>query len=86
MTTLNEVISLIDEMIKSVAYLINNALKQTTKIYDGIIVSNNNDGRWNVTYNGKTRPVTPYGSISPNIGKVVKIFVPQGNDALAFFM
>ena len=58
----------------------------TTKIYDGIIVSNNNDGRWNIRYNGEVHPVRSYGNASPAVDQMVKVFVPQGNQSLAWFL
>lgn len=58
----------------------------TTKIYEGIIVSNNNDGRWNIRYNGEVHPVRSYGNASPAVDQMVKVFVPQGNQSLAWFL
>lgn len=76
----------IDEMLRSIQYMINNAIKNTTQIYSGLIVSNNNDGRWNIKYNGETHPVKPYGNITPSVGQNVKVIIPQGNQAIAFFI
>ena len=76
----------IDEIIRSINYMIKDAIKNTSKMYTGIIVSNNNDGRWNIQYNGETHPVTPHRLASPSVGQMVTIFVPQGNQAVAFFM
>lgn len=76
----------ISVILKSVDYLIEKRMSKTTKIYDGVIVSNNNDGKWNIQYNGKVHAVKPYGSIVPAVGTVVKVFVPQNNQALAFFI
>ena len=79
--------SALEEMIKSIIFLVQDNIKQnTTKIYNGIILSNNNDGRWNIQYNGEIHPVKPYGSIQPSINSIVKVIVPQGNQNLAFFM
>lgn len=75
----------IEELLKSVKFMIQNALKRTTVVYDGLIVSNNNDGRWNVKYNGETHPIKVYGEIAPIVGSVVKVIIPQGNQALAWF-
>lgn len=60
--------------------------KNTTKIYNGIIVSSNNNGTWNIQYNGETHSMPAYGNINPTINTVVKVFIPQGNQNLAFFM
>ena len=76
----------IEELLKSVNFMIQSALKHTTRIYDGIIISNNNDGRWNIQYNGETHAVKPYGSNTPAIGNIVKVIIPQGNQAIAFFI
>lgn len=78
--------SAITEIIKSFTYMIKNAVLKTTKIYEGIIISNNNDGRWNVQYNGEVHSVKPYGSVTPTIGMNVKVIIPQGNQAIAFFI
>ena len=78
--------SAIEVLIKSFDYMLNMALSKTTKIYEGIILSNNNDGRWNIQYNGETHPVKPYGSIIPSVGMNVKVIIPQGNQAIAFFI
>lgn len=78
--------SAIEVLIKSFDYMLNMALSKTTQIYEGIIVSNNNDGRWNIQYNGEIHPVKPYGSIVPTVGTNVKIIIPQGNQAVAFFI
>ena len=58
----------------------------TTKIYDGVIVSNNGDGRWNIRYNGEVHPVRSYGNANPSVDQMVKVFVPQGNQNLAWFL
>ena len=77
---------MIEEILKSVNYMIKNALNQTTKVYSGIIISNNNDGRWNIQYNGEIHPVKPYNITSPTAGEMVKVIVPQNNQAIAFFI
>ena len=76
----------IEELLKSVKFMIQSALKHTTCIYDGIIVSNNNDGRWNIQYNGEIHAVKPYGTNIPTVGSMVKVIIPQGNQAIAFFI
>lgn len=76
----------IDEILKSVNYMIQEALSGTTKIYTGLIVSNNNDGRWNIAYNGQTHPVMPNRLANPSVGQMVTVFIPQGNQAIAFFI
>lgn len=76
----------INEILKSINYMIQEAVNHTTKIYTGLIVSNNNDGKWNVTYNGETHAVTPHRLASPTVGQMVTVFIPQGNQAIAFFI
>lgn len=76
----------INEILKTVDYMINKKINQTTKIYTGIILSNNNDGKWNIQYNGEIHSIAPYGNTVPTVGTMVKVFIPQGNQALAFFI
>ena len=76
---------IIQQVLKSIDYMINNAIKKTTQNYSGIVVSNNNNGKWNVQYNGETHPIFYYGDSTPTIGDVVQVFVPQGNQNLACF-
>ena len=82
--TLND--AAIDEIIKSIHYMVSDAIKNTTKIYTGIILSNNNDGKWNIQYNGEIHAVLPYGDVNPVVGNMVKVIIPQGNQAIAFFI
>lgn len=79
-------VDVIDEMLKSIDYLITKALEKTTKIYDGIILSQNTDGTYNVQYNGQSHAVRSYKIDSPTVGSMVKIIIPQGNPALSFFI
>ena len=76
----------LNEIVKSINYLINYAInKKSTKIYSGVIISSNDNGTWNVTYNGETHALKSYGSISPEANMMVKVCIPQGNQNLAFF-
>lgn len=86
MTKIDLIDEVINEILKSIRYVINMSIKQTTQIYEGIIISNNNDGRWNIQYNGEIHPIKSYGSIVPSIGMNVKVIIPQGNQAIAFFI
>lgn len=61
------------------------SMKETTKCYDGIVLSSNNNGKWNVKYNGEIHALKGYGTAIPNVNTVVKVIVPQGNQALAWF-
>ncbi len=76
----------VQEILKGVAYLLNEASKQNTQCYDGIIIADNGNGKWEVKYNGEKHSIKPYGSIVPSIGKMVKVIIPQGNTSVAFFI
>lgn len=76
----------INQIIQGVHKLITNHFNTyATMIYNGIVVSNNNDGKWNIQYNGETHAMKPY-KITPNVGDMVKVFIPNGNQNLSFFM
>lgn len=76
----------IREMLKSFAYLLDEALKKTTKTYEGIVLSPASDSRkWNVRYNNEIHAVKLYGSGTPTVNMMVKVIIPQGNQALAWF-
>lgn len=76
----------IKEMLKSFAYLLEQALNKTTKTYDGIVLSSTSDNRkWNVRYNNEVHAVKIYGVGTPTANMMVKVIVPQGNQALAWF-
>ena len=76
----------IQELLKGIQYMLDGVLKQATKVYDGLITASNGDGTWNIRYNGEVHALKPYGSISPAVGAVVKVIIPQGNQSLAYFM
>lgn len=76
---------LIAEVLKSTDYMITQSVKNTTKIYDGLIVSANANGTFNVRFNNETQVVRQYGSGSPQVGQMVKVFLPQGNSNLSYF-
>ena len=82
----NENQAVIKEMLKSFGFLMKIFSNQTTKIYDGLIIGENSNGSWNVRYNGEVHALTAYGTIAPTVGKMVKVFIPQGNQNLAYFM
>lgn len=86
MSRKDEIDGAINEILKSIKHMIDITFKQSTQVYEGIIISNNNDGRWNIQYNGETHPIKPYGSIVPSVGLNVKVIIPQGNQAIAFFI
>lgn len=76
----------IKEMLKSFTYLLDEALKKTTKTYDGIVLSSTSDSRkWNIKYNNEVHVVKIYGAGTPTANMMVKVIVPQGNQSLAWF-
>lgn len=75
-----------EEMIRSIQYMIKNFLKNSTQIYDGIVISAAQNNKWNIQYNGEVHAVKLYGTNSPTTGDKVKVFIPQGNQSVAFFM
>lgn len=74
------------EILKSCQYVVEMALKKSTNIYDGIIMSQGQNGKWNIRYNGEVHEIKPYKVQSPKVGDVVKVFIPQGNQANSFFI
>ena len=63
-----------------------NKKKKTTKSNNGKVLSKNADGSYNVKYNGQTHAIMPYKMTDSETGIIVKVFVPQGNQNLAFFI
>lgn len=75
----------VDAIAKSVDYMLKqNALGQT-KIYIGIL-TNENNGVYSVRVNGETYTIPQYGNFTHGVNEAVKVFVPQGNMNLAFFI
>ena len=52
MNELNDVLALIREMLRSVKYMVDHALSKTTQCYDGVIISQAENGKWNIRVNG----------------------------------
>lgn len=76
----------VSEMLKSIQYLIDESMrKYATKCYSGLITQKISDNTWKVNYNGESHELSPYGNITPTVGKTVRVIVPQGNQSLAFF-
>lgn len=76
----------INVIIQGISQMINDFNNKTTKIYEGIIVSQADNGKWNISYNGETHAVKPYRSVTPSVNLMVKVIIPQGNQNLAFFI
>lgn len=76
----------VNQVIQGMYKILTNYFKKySTVIYDGIIISSNNNGRWNVQYNGEIHAIKPYKTI-PNVGDMVKVIIPNGNQNLSFFI
>ena len=75
-----------DAIIQGMRYVVNQYLNNnSTKIYDGIIMSSSTDNKYNIKYNGEIHSVKLYGDTIPQAGQIVKVIVPQGNQSLAWF-
>ena len=72
----------INEVLKSINYMIQTALKKTTQCYNGLVVSSSNNGKWNVQYNGEVHSLPVYGAAVPTLNSLVNIIndIPNGND------
>lgn len=78
--------NLINTLIKGIQYIVDQTLKNNmTKSYDGLVLSENTDGTWNIQFNGKTHAIKPY-KITPTPNTMVKVIVPQGNLNIAYFI
>lgn len=75
----------VQAMLEGFNLLLKEAISNTTKIYDGFVVSQNGTN-WNVRYNGQIHSIKQYGDNQVKTGKIVKVFVPQGNANLTFFI
>lgn len=75
----------IEAILQGVNSMIEEMNRHTTKIYNGYVLSQDGD-KWKVQYNGQTHSVKHYGNIQPKTGHIVKVFIPQGNTNLSFFM
>lgn len=69
----------------SMQYMISQALKDNTQIYNGVIASVSS-GNYTITVNGQNYIIKQYGNIEHAVGDFVKVFIPQGNMNIAFFM
>lgn len=75
----------VQAMLEGFNLLLKEAINNTTKIYDGFVVGQNGTN-WNVRYNGQVHSIKQYGDNQVKTGKIVKVFVPQGNANLTFFI
>lgn len=75
----------VGSLTKGMNYMIEQALKGITQIYNGFIVSTNGN-KYNIRLNGETYALSQYGDFSHSVGETVKVIVPQGNMNMAFFI
>lgn len=74
-----------DALISSFSYMMNESQKINTQIYNGLI-TNIADNVYTVQVNGNKYTLPQYGEFTHAVNQVVKVFVPQGNMNLAFFI
>lgn len=75
----------VNQIARSIDYMLDQKDLGNTKIYNGLItaLSNNNAS---IKINGKIFSINQYGTFTHNVNDMVKVFVPQGNMNLAFFI
>lgn len=81
----NEYKQAVDNMLQGFNYMLNNSIKSTTQIYNGLIVSVVNN-EYTIKINGNNYVIPLYGSFTHSVNEIVKVFIPQGNMNLAFFI
>lgn len=75
----------VDGLIVGFDYMLQESNKQNTQIFNGIITAVNG-GSYTIKLNGNEYVIPLYGGLAHNVNEVVKVFIPQGNMNLAFFM
>lgn len=75
----------VNQIARSVEYMLDQKELGSTKIYNGIITSLTN-GVATIQINGKVFTINQYGTFTHAVNDMVKVFVPQGNMNLAFFI
>ena len=83
--TNNENQVVIEQILRSIKYIVKQELSHVTKCYDGLVVKDLGNGKWELKYNNQTHISKLYGDIKPQINTMVKIIVPQGNESLSWF-
>lgn len=71
----------LQEIIRSIEYLVEQKLQQNTQIFDGLLLSNGQ-----IRINGKDYFIKQYGNLSHENNSVVKVFVPKGNMNISFYI
>ena len=75
----------VDGLIAGFDYMLQESNKQNTQIFNGIITAISG-GSYTIKLNGNEYVIPLYGGLSHSINDVVKVFIPQGNMNLAFFI
>lgn len=74
--------SAVEELLRGVKYMVDEAIKMQTQVYNGIFLGNNQ-----IQLNGQIYQLPKYGNIStPTNGSIVKVIVPNGNMSMAFYI
>ena len=75
-----------NEVLRAIDYMIEQRLNGAgTANYNGVVQSVNTDGTYNIQFNGEVKALKSYGS-APSVNDMVKVFVPQNNYNLAYFI
>lgn len=75
----------VQALLSGINELLKEVERNSTKIYNGVVIRQNGS-EWDVQYNGKVHTIPLYGTNTPKVGRVVKVFIPQGNANLTFFI
>ena len=75
----------VDGLIGGFDYMLQENNKKSTQIFNGVITAVNGSS-YTIKLNGNEYVIPLYGGFIHNVNDVVKVFIPQGNMNLAFFM
>lgn len=75
----------VEQIARSFDYMLEQKDNASTKIFNGILIQLNDD-LGTVKINGKQYIIPQYGNFQHSVNTTVKVFVPQGNMNLAFFI
>ena len=77
----------LSQIIRGVKYIIQTSLNSVTKNYNGVLIKPSiKEGYYIVEFNGEKHDIPQYGTGSVETGKIVKVFVPENNMSLAYFI
>lgn len=75
-----------NEILQAIDYMIDKKLRETgTANYNGVVQAVNSDGTYSVRFNGEVKSLKPYKTTA-SVNDIVKVFVPQNNYNLAYFI